>query len=111
MSVWDEWREQQEEKRRAAAEMRRQQPKPGEAKQPKEPAPKRAITAEELEKLRRLQRIRPAWWCGDGRFIEQFARATAETQITERQAWYIKVLWYKYRKQLGHDGPRPAGYE
>lgn len=103
MNPWDEWRKQQE------AKIRERLPKPKPPEQ-KEPAPTRPITEEELAKLKQLQKVSPAWWCGDGRFIGQFAKATSETQITERQAFYIKLLWYKYRRQLGHNGEKPEGY-
>jgi hypothetical protein len=103
MNEWDDWKRQQEEKLRPS-------PIPDEPKKPKEPPARQPITEGELSKLKGLQRVHPAWWCGDGRFIEQFKDATAETLITERQAQYIAILWYKYRRQLGHAGPRPAGY-
>ena len=107
MTIWDDWKRQYEIK---LQEKLKPAPPKAEAKKVKESASKRSITAAELQKLRKLQKVSTAWWCGDGRFIRQFQDATSETLITERQAWYIRVLWYKYRRQLGHDGPRPEGY-
>ncbi len=104
MSEWDDWKRQQEEKLRSKLAAI-------EPKRPKEPLVKRPITEGELVKLKALQRVRPAWWCADSRFITQFKNAKLDTQITERQAQYIKILWYKYRRQLGHHGPRPEGYQ
>lgn len=106
MNEWDEWKREQEAKLRKTVP----QPAPPKPKQAKEPVVTRPITEPEIEKLRRLQKVRLAWWCGDNRFMEQFKNATIETQVTERQAWFIDVLWYKYRRQLGHDGKPPAGY-
>lgn len=105
VNEWDEWYRQQMAKQ---AKPKAPEPKPVAQK---EPMPTRPITEDELIKLQRLGRVSTAWWCGDGRFIQQFEQATTETLISERQAWYIRVLWYKYRKQLGHNGPKPEGYK
>lgn len=103
MTIWDEWKKEHEIKHRT-----QNVPAP---KHGKGPVPTRPITEEELIKIKKLQHISSAWWCGDNRFIDQFREANLTTQLTERQAWYISVLWYKYRRQLGHNGTRPPGYE
>jgi hypothetical protein len=105
MNAWKEWERRQKEKLQAKRTPAKK------LRALKEPIAKRSITADELRKIKGLRKVRPAWWCGDGRFVEQFKGADTETQITERQAQYIQILWYKYRRQLGHDGPRPEGYE
>lgn len=105
MSIWDEWRLEHERKRKEEA------PKPPAPKIGKEPVPTRPITESELIKIKRLRQVSTSWGAQDHRFIRQFEDATMETQITERQSWYIDVLWYKYRRQLGHNGPKPVGYE
>jgi hypothetical protein len=106
MTEWDEWRAAQEAKQ--AASLPKSAPFPPE---PEQHTPRRPITEEELAKLRALRRVRFAWWCQDERFVQKFEKASLETEITERQAWFIKVLTYKYRKQLGVDPLRPEGYE
>ena len=72
--------------------------------------PRRAITADELKKLVRLRRVSMQSSGQDHLFMRQFRDADETTQLRERQGWYIDVLWYKYRRQLGHQDPRPNGY-
>lgn len=62
MTIWDEWKAKQLQKNRKEAP-------PKAEKTAKEPIPKRQITADELHKLKRLQKVSTAWWCGDKRFI------------------------------------------
>lgn len=69
---------------------------------------RRPLTDDELSKLKRLRGISVGQNKQAASFILQFSEATLETLITERQAFYIQVLWY--RKQLGIDPPRPIGY-
>jgi hypothetical protein len=97
MTIWDEWKQQQLAKIK----------KPPKTK---EPVVFRLITEDELKKMKKLARITPQPGSGDKRFLRQFEGVTAETRITDRQAGFIEILWYKYRRQLGHNGPRPAGY-
>jgi hypothetical protein len=99
-TIWDEWKAAQEHKRQKK-----------EAKNPKEPVPTRQISIGELNKLARLHKVSTAWGSQDYRFIHQFDGSSVETQITERQAWYIDVLIYKYRRQLGlKNAKKPEGY-
>lgn len=104
MNEWDEWKTRQLEKLYP--------PKPPkEPGKPREPTPRRQITARELHKLQRLQQVSfGTGWNGAKRFVREMADANADTQITEGQARYIEILWYKYRRQLGHNDPKPAGY-
>lgn len=103
MSDWDDWLQEKLAKQCDSLP----KAKPPEQKKPVE---RRAITSEELRKIKALQHVNPAWWCGDSRFIEQFRDANTDTTVTERQGWFIDVLYYKYRRQLKHDGPKPEGY-
>ena len=106
MNEWKAWlvekmgqraKAEQEERTRMVAEQKK--------------APKRRITPEELEKVRRLAKcsLRSGYAGGDQRFVGDLARANEETEITERQAWFLEVLWYRYRRQLGHNEPKPKG--
>lgn len=101
MSIWDDWLQQQQAKQKSEHTA---------AVKAKTPIIYRTITQAELKKLQRLCRITPQPRSMDKRFIRQFETATKETQITERQSAFIEILWYKYRRQLGHNDPRPAGY-
>lgn len=103
MNEWQEWLQRQK------AKLAEDVPAPKPAAQ-KEPVVTRPITVDELRMVKRLQGVSWAWWCGDGRFITQFEDATPETQVTERQAWWIRCLMYKYRKQTKYTGPKPDGY-
>jgi hypothetical protein len=104
---WDEWLDAYRAKQAEKSEAGRQ----AKAAQAKLPKVYRPITADELRKIKRLQKVSTAWWAGDRRFINQLEKATAETQITDGQGEFIEILWYKYRRQLGHDDPRPEFYE
>lgn len=87
---WDEWRKAHEP------------PKPPPAqKSAKQPSPKRPITQIEIDQIKRLRKVRFAGMCNGQAFTKQYENATLETMITDRQAWYIQFLWYKYRRQLG----------
>lgn len=72
--------------------------------------PKRPLTDDELAQLKRLRGVSVGKNSRAANFILQFSEPTMDTRITERQAFYIQVLWYRYRKQLGIDPPRPIGY-
>ena len=104
MNEWDEWKAKAEAANAAKA------PPPVPPKTPKEDIPRRSLTEEELGKLKRLQRVSTGSNGQAARFIQQYEDATVETQITERQAFYIKLLWYRYRRQLGINPPKPDGY-
>jgi hypothetical protein len=106
MIEWDEWRKQAEKKMAQAAQAER----PTREELVKQRAARRLITAEELKKLQRLRKCNLRSGGMDHRFMSQFEGATLETTITERQAWYIEALWYRYRRQLGHNGKKPQGY-
>lgn len=97
MSIWDDWLQQQKAKHAQVVKA-------------KTPVIYRPINQAELKKLKRLCRITPQSGSMDKRFLRQFENATEETKITERQAAFIGILWYKYRRQLGHNDPRPEGY-
>lgn len=107
VNEWREWEKAQLEKRMAEIRESLPQQKPSHQK---EPVATRPITTEELNKLRRLKKVSLARWGGSRRFVQQFENATTETEISERQAWYIEVLWYRHRRQLGHNDPKPVGY-
>lgn len=77
----------------------------------KEPKIYRAMTETEVKKAAKLQGVSTVFSSLDGHFLRQLRGATTETQITDRMGEYIEILWYKYRRQLGHDDPRPEYYE
>jgi hypothetical protein len=47
----------------------------------------------------------------DKRFVRDLAAAPKDTELTERQDWYLRRTYYRYRKQIGHKAPRPADYD
>ena len=102
MNEWDEWRKTHEISNKMKA--------PPAQKSKKEPSPKRPITEEEIYKIKKLRKVSFAGMCLGRAFTKQLENATTETLITERQAWYIRMLWYKYRRQLGVNPPKPEGY-
>ena len=71
--------------------------------------PHRSLTEEERSKIERLYFVHFAWWCADEHFVEKLYKSK-DILITERQAWFILCLWYKYRVQLRVDPIRPPGY-
>jgi hypothetical protein len=106
VNEWREWKQKQEEK------LREKLPQPAaKLKKEKKPLQYRKITEDEAYKLKRLQGVSTAWGSSDKRFIHGFNKPFGELQITDRQGFYIQILWYKYRKQLGHNDPKPEGYE
>lgn len=102
---WDEW------KAKAEAAIAKKVPPPIPAKTPRKEIFHRLITEEELILLKALQGASFGRNGQATRFVQRYENATKETKITERQAWYIRVLAYKYRRQLDIEPVRPVGYE
>ena len=103
MNEWQEWKKRAEEKQRSL------QPPPVEKSPAREkPITRRKITAEELKRLRVLEKC--SIRLGHDRwFLRSMEDANEETEITDRQGWYIHLLYYRYRRQTGYAGPKPEG--
>jgi hypothetical protein len=104
MNEWDEWKKKAEKANAAKA------PPPVPPKTPKAEIPHLPLTENQLMKLKRLRKVSTGGNGQAARFIQQYQDATLETLITERQAFYVEILWYRYRRQLGINPPKPEGY-
>lgn len=103
ISEWDQWRKEAEAKLTKSI--------PPAPKLPKQEAVHRPMSQDEVIMIRKLQGVRTG---GNGqakRFIQDYSEVTLETQIAERQGWYIKALYYRYRRQLGVNPKKPEGYK
>lgn len=98
---WEEWKHQREEPKIEIPQV---------VPTPKVPTEKRKITRDELEKTQKLQGVSYFPGSSDKRFVHSLEKATLETEITEKMARYIGIIWYKYRRQLGHNDPKPDEY-
>lgn len=45
------------------------------------------------------------------RFVRDLASAAVTIELSPRQDWYLRRTYYRYRKQIGHNSPRPADYD
>jgi hypothetical protein len=106
MNEWQQWKKEQEEKRLANLPPAVQVAE----KKKRQKAEWRRITEDELRKVKALQGVSTSRASSDGRFISTFRIAGPETQITAGMAAFVEILWYKYRKQLKHNDPKPEGY-
>lgn len=104
-SDWQKWKREQEEKQRA-----KQPPIANPEKKKRKKTEWRQITPDELSKVQRLLEVTCAPGSSDKRFLSSFRNSGPDTKITDAMVNYIDILWYKYRRQLKHNDPKPDGY-
>jgi hypothetical protein len=67
------------------------------------------MSEEQYRKLQTLWKkvtFLPGSW--DKRFVRNLSSKAMTDEITEDQAKWIEIVWYRYRKQLGHNDPKPS---
>lgn len=103
MSIWDDWLKEQERKRSA---------KLAERQAERQQTPRRKMT--EAEKRMALTLDRCSLRCPGShkRMVESLVSAAkADAEISERQAWTLRGLYWMYRAQHGDKSARkPEGW-
>jgi hypothetical protein len=107
MNEWQEWRKRAE-KRQVKKEAALTPPPDPTSKKEREQLVRTSITEEQRFMVKRLIRVNFTVGSGDRRFIEGLKDIK---EMTARQAWWLRCLWYRYRTQLGVNPQKPEGYK
>jgi hypothetical protein len=71
------------------------------------------VNADQIRKLKALSQCSFQGTSAENHFVPAMLKQLEkepEKELTEKQAQFIEILWFKYRRQLGHHDPRPVGY-